>query len=414
MTHARRRPRRGPGLAGRALGPRRRPARVAPPARRQRLGHADVADRVVRARACRAGPTPSWPRSSPPPAPSARPLGGGMTLAAPTILAHGSDDLKRRLLPRAITGEDTWCQLFSEPGSGSDLAGLTTRAERDGDEWVVNGQKLWNTSAHHADYGMLARPHRLGRAQAPRHHLLRAADAPARRRGPPAAPDERPRLVQRGVPHRRPGAGGQRRRRAGRRLGRRHDDAGPRAHVRHDAPAVVRRRRRAGRAGGGGRGRGVLRHVRVVPAAGRAGRPRAPRSPSSPGRRDDPRRPRSASPGCVALAAGPRVDGPPGPGGAGRRPAAGVRGLARQAGGQRGRPHRRPGPTACSPAPRGCSAGPTACSTASSPRCWSRCRRSRSPAAPTRSSTTSSARRSSACRGSRPSTATCRSATIPR
>ena len=83
------------------------------------------------------------------------PPGSGMALAAPTILTHGSDDLKRRLLPGIVTGEDTWCQLFSEPGSGSDLAGLTTRAYRDGDVWVVNGQKLWSTSAHHADYGML-------------------------------------------------------------------------------------------------------------------------------------------------------------------------------------------------------------------------------------------------------------------
>jgi len=85
------------------------------------------------------------------------PGGGGMMLAAPTILEHGSDELKRRLLRRIITGEDTWCQLFSEPGSGSDLAGLTTRAELDPvtDEYVVNGQKLWSTSAHHARFGML-------------------------------------------------------------------------------------------------------------------------------------------------------------------------------------------------------------------------------------------------------------------
>jgi alkylation response protein AidB-like acyl-CoA dehydrogenase len=83
------------------------------------------------------------------------PGGGGVNLAAETILAHGSDDLKARMLRPIITGEHTWCQLFSEPGSGSDLAGLTTRAELDGDEFVVNGQKVWNTSAHHAKYGML-------------------------------------------------------------------------------------------------------------------------------------------------------------------------------------------------------------------------------------------------------------------
>jgi alkylation response protein AidB-like acyl-CoA dehydrogenase len=78
-----------------------------------------------------------------------------MSLAAPTIVQHGSDDVKARLLRPAITGEHTWCQLFSEPGSGSDLAGLTCRADRDGDEWVITGQKVWNTGAVKADYGML-------------------------------------------------------------------------------------------------------------------------------------------------------------------------------------------------------------------------------------------------------------------
>jgi alkylation response protein AidB-like acyl-CoA dehydrogenase len=81
--------------------------------------------------------------------------GFGIFLAAPTIAAHGSDELKGRLLRPLFTGEDVWCQLFSEPGAGSDLAGLSTRAVRDGDEWVVNGQKVWNTLAHKADRGML-------------------------------------------------------------------------------------------------------------------------------------------------------------------------------------------------------------------------------------------------------------------
>jgi alkylation response protein AidB-like acyl-CoA dehydrogenase len=83
------------------------------------------------------------------------PVGVGVGLACPTMLAHASDDLKRTLLAPTLTGEATWCQLFSEPGSGSDLAGLTSTAVRDGEEWVVNGQKVWNTSAHHADYGLL-------------------------------------------------------------------------------------------------------------------------------------------------------------------------------------------------------------------------------------------------------------------
>jgi alkylation response protein AidB-like acyl-CoA dehydrogenase len=83
------------------------------------------------------------------------PDGVGMHLAAPTLLEHGSDELKGRLIRPTVTGAISFCQLFSEPGAGSDLAALTTRAVLDGDQWVVNGQKVWNTSAHHADFGLL-------------------------------------------------------------------------------------------------------------------------------------------------------------------------------------------------------------------------------------------------------------------
>ena len=80
---------------------------------------------------------------------------GIRTLAAATILAHGTRLHKERFLRRILTGEDTWCQLFSEPGSGSDVAGAVARADFRGNRWVVNGQKVWTTSAHHAHWGLL-------------------------------------------------------------------------------------------------------------------------------------------------------------------------------------------------------------------------------------------------------------------
>jgi alkylation response protein AidB-like acyl-CoA dehydrogenase len=80
---------------------------------------------------------------------------GPRRLAAETILVHGNDAQKTHYLKPILTGDHAWCQLFSEPGSGSDLAGATTKAELKDGRWVVNGQKVWTTSAHHADFGIL-------------------------------------------------------------------------------------------------------------------------------------------------------------------------------------------------------------------------------------------------------------------
>src|SRR5205085_8743467 len=82
-------------------------------------------------------------------------IGIGLGMAAPTVLAFGTEEQKQRYLRPLWTGEEVWCQLFSEPGAGSDLAALATKAVRDGEDWVVTGQKVWTSNAHSAKWGIL-------------------------------------------------------------------------------------------------------------------------------------------------------------------------------------------------------------------------------------------------------------------
>lgn len=108
------------------------------------LGLSPKIQKLVNEMLAAAGAPNAWLRN---------PIGHGMS--APTLVSHGSDEQKRRYLRPLFTGEEIWCQLFSEPGAGSDVAGLSSRAVRDGDEWVINGQKVWTTLAHLARFGTL-------------------------------------------------------------------------------------------------------------------------------------------------------------------------------------------------------------------------------------------------------------------
>ena len=79
----------------------------------------------------------------------------GLGMCIPTVTHYASKDVAARYVKPALYGEEIWCQLFSEPSAGSDVAGLRTRAEKDGDDWVINGQKIWTSGAHYSDYGIL-------------------------------------------------------------------------------------------------------------------------------------------------------------------------------------------------------------------------------------------------------------------
>ena len=113
-----------------------------------------------------------------------------MELVGPILIAFGTPAQQDRFLPRLLSGDDIWCQLFSEPGAGSDLAAVATRASKVGDDWEASGQKIWTSGAHYSQYGLL-----LART-GPRFRRTRAspaspADGPRRNRGPSDPSDGR-------------------------------------------------------------------------------------------------------------------------------------------------------------------------------------------------------------------------------
>ena len=108
------------------------------------LGLSPKFQKIVNEKIARAGGPNSYARN---------PIGYGM--CGPTVVEWGTDEQKRKYLRPLFTGEEIWCQLFSEPGSGSDFAGLSAKGVKDGDEWIVNGQKVWTTLAHLSKWGLL-------------------------------------------------------------------------------------------------------------------------------------------------------------------------------------------------------------------------------------------------------------------
>ncbi len=271
--HRSRRPRRGPRPGWKPTGTRTTASSSgatssSTPAGARRTGRSNGM-----AATCRSGWCRSSTRSSSASAPSASPRWASARWPPPRSWRTAPTCTKERFLRRILTGEDTWCQLFSEPGSGSDAAGAVTRAERRGNTWVINGQKVWTTSAHHADWGLLlARTDR----DVPKHtglsYFIIDMHQPGVH-GAAAQADERPRLLQPGVPHRRRRSrrNSARRSRGQRLEGRDHDADARAARRRRPAPlgGAVRSARPHLR-GGAGRDRDRAGALQVVSAARRA------------------------------------------------------------------------------------------------------------------------------------------------
>ena len=157
------------------------------------------------------------------------PAGLGVLLAGPTIYTHGTDEQKQRYLRPIVDGQEGWCQLFSEPGAGSDLASLQTKAVRDGDEWVITGRRCGRRADRPRISGMLIARTDVDAPEAQGHHVLRVPDGPARRRGAATPRDDRARAVQRGLLRRARASRRRDHRRARQRLEGREHDAGVRA-----------------------------------------------------------------------------------------------------------------------------------------------------------------------------------------
>ena len=186
----------------------------------------------------------------------------GEGLLGPTLIHFATPEIQQRFLPGIVAGTEFWCQGYSEPNAGSDLANVSTRARLEGDEWVIDGQKVWTSLAQWSDWCFVVARTEDGLRAPPRPVLPAGADGPAGHRDPAHPPDHRHRRVQRGVLRRCP----------------------------HRRADLVRRRARRRLEGGHGHARVRAGRAHPRPADGlRArARPRSSTRPAPTGRRDDP------------------------------------------------------------------------------------------------------------------------------